>query len=176
MTMVMGSQMRQTGMVLLISLVFLLLLSLLGLSSMQGAISQQKAASSLWQRVQSFQTAESGLRLGEAAVRRGGHALPICHSVIACAPPDEAFSLVGAGPDPVSGVTWVAFKSGVYGVQSLGEGMGQAHLPPHAPATLFRVTAVGLDGQSRTVLETVYARVEEGGGERFRRVLWRQLQ
>nr|WP_306494863.1 PilX N-terminal domain-containing pilus assembly protein [Pseudomonas sp. W4I3] len=174
--MVMGSQMRQTGMVLLISLVFLLLLSLLGLSSMQGAISQQKAASSLWQRVQSFQTAESGLRLGEAAVRRGGHALPVCHSFISCAPPNEAFSLVGAGPNPVSGVTWVAFKSGVYGVQSLGVGVGQAHLPPHAPAALFRVTAVGLDGQSRTVLETVYARVEEGGGNRFRRVLWRQLQ
>ncbi|WP_256657640.1 PilX N-terminal domain-containing pilus assembly protein [Pseudomonas sp. R5-89-07] len=176
MTLVMGNPMRQAGMVLLISLVFLLMLSLLGLSSMQGAISQQKAASSLWQRIQSFQTAESGLRLGEAAVRRGGHTLPVCHSVNRCAPPDEAFSLVGAGPHPVSGVTWVAFKGGVYGVQSLGEGTGQAHLPAYAPAALFRVTAVGLGGHSRTVLETVYARVEEGGGERFRRVLWRQLQ
>ncbi|MGL4274975.1 MAG: pilus assembly protein PilX, partial [Pseudomonas paracarnis] len=28
----------------------------------------------------------------------------------------------------------------------------------------------------RTVLETVYARVEEGGRVKFRRVLWRQLQ
>ena len=32
---------RQAGMVLLISLVFLLLLSLIGLSSMQGAVIQQ---------------------------------------------------------------------------------------------------------------------------------------
>ncbi len=176
MTMIGRGQVRQAGMVLLISLVFLLVLSLLGLSSMQGATSQQKVASSLWQRNQSFQAAESGLRLGESAVRREGHALPVCHSLISCAPPDDAFSLVGAGPNPVSAVTWVAFKDGVYGVQSLGIGTGQAHLPPHTPATLFRVTAVGLGGQSRTVLETVYARVEEGGGERFRRVLWRQLQ
>lgn len=169
-------QVRQAGTVLLISLVFLLLLSLVGLSSMQGAISQQKVATSLWQRNQSFQTAESGLRLGESAVRRGGLALPLCNSIISCAPPADAFSVVGAGPNPVSTVKWVAFKDGVYGVQSLGLGMGQAHLPPHTPAALFRVTAVGLGGQSRTVFETVYARVEEANGARFRRVLWRQLQ
>ena len=171
-----GSPVRQAGMVLLISLVFLLLLSLVGLSSMQAAISQQKVAGSLWQRNQSFQTAESGLRLGESAVRRGGPALPPCHSIIHCAPPAEAFSVVGPGPNPVSAVNWVAFKDGVYGIQSLGVGMGQAHLPPLIPAALFRVTAVGLGGQSRTVLETVYARVGEGDGARFRRVLWRQLQ
>ncbi|AZE87506.1 pilus assembly PilX family protein [Pseudomonas orientalis] len=176
MVMVKRSDVRQAGMVLLVSLVFLLLLSLVGLSSMQGAISQQKVASSLWQRNQSFQTAESGLRLGELAVRRVGLALPLCHSIISCAPPTDAFSVVGPGPNPVSAVNWVAFKDGVYGVQSLGVGKGQAHLPPHAPAALFRVTAVGLGGQSRAVLETVYARVEEGNGARFRRVLWRQLQ
>ncbi|AZF46035.1 MULTISPECIES: PilX N-terminal domain-containing pilus assembly protein [unclassified Pseudomonas] len=176
MTMMRCSQVRQAGMVLLISLVFLLLLSLVGLSSMQGALAQQKAANSLWQRNQSFQTAESGLRLGESAVRRGGQVMPVCQSIISCAPPDEASSVVGAGHNPVSAVTWVAFKDGVYGVQSLGVGSGQAHLPPYAPAALFRVTAVGLGGRSRTVLEAVYARVEEGDGERFRRVLWRQLQ
>ena len=47
MIMIGRSPVRQAGMVLLISLVFLLLLSLVGLSSMQGAISQQKVASSL---------------------------------------------------------------------------------------------------------------------------------
>lgn len=102
--------------------------------------------------------------------------MPVCHSIIACAPPEESFSLVGAGTNPVSAVTWVAFKGGFYGVQSLGDGAELAHLPPLSPAALFRVTAVGLAGQSRTVLETVYARVEEGGSVRFRRVLWRQLQ
>ncbi len=52
---------RQAGMVLLISLVFLLLLSLIALSSMQGAVSQQKVVGSVWHRNQSLQSAESGL-------------------------------------------------------------------------------------------------------------------
>lgn len=163
-------------MVLLISLVFLLLLSLVGLSSMQGAIAQQKITGSLWHRNQSFQSAESGLRLGEASVRRGFAALPLCQSIVACAPPGEAFSVMGAGMNPVSGVSWAALKGGLYGVQSLGLALGVAHLPAHTSAALYRVTAVGLSGQSRTVLESVYARVEEEGGPRFRRVAWRQLQ
>ena len=171
-----GIHVRQTGMVLLISLVFLLVLSQVGLSSIQAAVSQQKVASSLWHRNQSFQAAESGLRLGESAVQKVGHAMPVCHSITRCAPPAEAFSLTAAGTNPASAVTWFALKDGFYGIQSLGEGEGLAHLPPRSPASLFRVTSVGLAGQSRTVLETVYARVEEGGRVRFRRVLWRQLQ
>jgi type IV pilus assembly protein PilX len=163
-------------MVLLISLVFLLLLSLVGLSSMQGAISQQKVAGSLWHRNQSFQSGESGLRLGESAVKRDGSGLPECHSMTTCAPPEEAFSLIGAGTNPVSAVTWVALNGGFYGIQSIGSGLGLAHLPPQTSAQLFRVTAVGLGGQSRTVLESVYARVEEGGRVWFQRILWRQLQ
>ena len=167
---------RQTGMVLLISLVFVLLLSLIGLASMQGAVSQQKAAASLGYRNQALQSAESGLRLGESVVQRVPAALPVCRSVVTCAPPGEAFSLSGAGVNPVSGVTWVALKGGFYGVQSLGPAVGLAHLPPQVSAAAYRVTAVGLSGQSRTVLESVYARVDEEGGSRFRRVAWRQLQ
>jgi len=167
---------RQAGMVLLISLVFLLLLSLMGLASMQGAVSQQKAAASLWHRNQSLQSAESGLRLGESAVQRVSAALPVCRSVVTCAPPGEAFSLSGAGANPISGVTWVALKDGFYGIQSLGPAVGLAHLPPRVSAGVYRVTAVGLSGQSRTVLESVYARVDGEGSSRFRRVAWRQLQ
>ncbi|WP_460149370.1 pilus assembly PilX family protein [Pseudomonas sp. S3_E10] len=174
--MMVGISSRQTGMVLLTSLVLLLLLSLIGLSSMQGAVTQQKIAGSLWHRNQSFQSAESGLRLGERAVQQMGAVMPLCRSIIHCAPPGEAFSVLGAGAHPVSAVSWVALKAGLYGVQSLGVGTGLAHLPPHSSAALFRVTAVGISGQSRTVLETVYARVEEQGCSRFQRVAWRQLQ
>ena len=171
-----GFYLRQTGMVLVISLVFLLVLSLLGLASMQGAVSQQKIAGGIWHRNQSFQNAESGLRLGELIVQRTGSVLPLCQSISACAPPQEAFSVVGAGANPVSAVNWAALKGGLYGVQSLGQGEGVVGLPAQTPAALFRVTAVGLSGQSRTVLETVYAQVNEAQGPRFRRVLWRQLQ
>lgn len=171
-----GIRLQQNGMVLLISLVFLLLLSQIGLSSIQGAVTQQKVASSLWQRNQSFQSAESGLRQGESVVQRGGPGMPVCHSVMTCAPPNEAFSLTGAGTNPVSAITWLALRGGLYGVQSLGEGAGLAHLPLDTRAALFRITAVGLARQSRTVLEAVYARVEEGGSVKFRRISWRQLQ
>jgi len=171
-----GMSSRQRGMVLLISLVFLLLLSLIGLSSMQGAVAQQKISASLWHRNQSLQTAESGLRLGEQGVRQKGAALPQCQSIVACGPPDDAYSVVGAGASPVSSVNWVSIKGGFYGIQSLGHGMGLPHLPPQTLAALYRVTAVGISGQSRTVLETVYVRVEEESGSRFRRVSWRQLQ
>ncbi|MBX7275039.1 pilus assembly protein PilX [Pseudomonas sp. ERGC3:05] len=171
-----GFYRRQTGMVLMISLVFLLVLSLIGLASMQGAMSQQKIASGVWHRNQSFQSAESGLRLGESVVRHAGAMLPLCQSISRCAPPQESFSVVGAGENPVSAVSWVALKGGVYGIQSLGAGAGLVGLPHETVAALYRVTAVGLSGQSRTVLETVYAQVNQGGGPGFRRVLWRQLQ
>lgn len=170
-----GFHSRQAGMVLLISLVFLLLLSLIGLSSIQGAVSQQKMAGSAWHRNQSFQSAESGLRVGESIVQRAGSVLPACHSITTCAPPSESGSIVGAGVDPVSSVSWVAMKGGLYGIQSIGSGVGLAHLPPETPAALFRVTAVGFSGQARTVLESVFARVDEGANPHFRRVLWRQL-
>ncbi len=165
----------QAGMVLLISLVFLLLLSLIGLASMQGAVSQQKIASSVWHRTQSLQSAESGLRLGEATVRRAGAAWPVCASIITCAPPLESSSVTGPGTHPVSAVNWVAMSGGLYAVQALGPAMGLVHLPAQTPAMVYRVTAVGLSGQSRTVLEAVYARVDEGERSRFRRVMWRQL-
>ncbi|GAA0404369.1 PilX N-terminal domain-containing pilus assembly protein [Pseudomonas veronii subsp. inensis] len=167
---------RQTGMVLLISLVFLLLLSLIGLVSIQEAVTQQKIAGSLWHRNQSFQQAESGLRLGESRIQREPAAVPVCRSIVTCAPPAEAFSVVTAGMNPGSAVSWVALKDGLYGIQSLGQGMGLAHLPAQTPAAVFRVTAVGVSGQSRAVLESVYARVEEEGRSRFLRVAWRQLQ
>lgn len=167
-----GIDWRQKGMVLLISLVFLLALSLIGLASMQGAVSQQKIAGSVWHRNQSFQSAESGLGLGESVVRKMGSALPLCQSIKTCAPPQEAYSVAGGGVNPVSAITWVAVKGGLYGVQSLG----RADWPVEKPAALFRVTSVGITGQSRTVLETVYAQMGEAGGVRFRRVLWRQLQ
>lgn len=169
---------RQRGMVLLISLVVLLLLTVLGLSSMQGATSQEQLAGSLWHRNQSFQAAESGLRRGESAVQVHGFGLPSCQSWITCAPPNEAYVISRPGVDPVSAVTWVGMQAGFYGIQNLGVGSGLAHLPPDTPATLYRVTAVGISGQSRTVLESVYARVapDAEADERFRRILWRQLQ
>ncbi len=54
---------RQCGVVLIVSLVFLLLLSLLAVSSMQNATLQEKMAGSQKLRSESFQNAESLLRI-----------------------------------------------------------------------------------------------------------------
>lgn len=166
----------EAGMVLLISLTFLLLLTLIGLSAMQMATSQEKITGSILQRNQSFQSAESGLRMGESAVQATNFNLPPCHSIVVCAPPGESISVNGPGVNPISTITWVAMKGGLYGIQNLGLGVGPAHLPADTSATLYRVTSVGISGHSRSVLESVYARVGEAPGERFRRILWRQLQ
>uniref|UniRef100_UPI001F1227AD pilus assembly PilX family protein n=1 Tax=Pseudomonas viridiflava TaxID=33069 RepID=UPI001F1227AD len=69
---------RQGGMVLLVSLVFLLLLTLLGISSMQTATLQEKMAGSVVVRNQSFQLAESALRLGESAIKAGAVLPAVC--------------------------------------------------------------------------------------------------
>lgn len=168
-------RLRQAGMVLLISLVVLLLLSLIGLSSMQGAVSQQKVTASLWHRNQSLQSAEwlAAWGVGGAAVICDAAAVPVdCH-------------LCTAGRRLFGGWGWGGPCVGHYldctGRRSIrrsspGGAVGLAHLPPQTVADVYRVTAVGLSGQLRTVLESVYAHVEEEGGSRFRRVAWRQLQ
>jgi len=90
-------------MVLLISLVFLLLLSLIALSSMQGAVSQQKVVGSVWHRNQSLQSAESGLRAGGGGRAAGRRRMACVRVIITCAPPRESSSVIAPGTDPVRG-------------------------------------------------------------------------
>ncbi len=146
---------RQQGMALLVSLVFLLLLTLIGVSSLRNATLQEKMAASLSLRNQSFQAAESALRVGEGAVQQGHYTLPACAR---CPPPAESSGVTAAGANSHSGVTWVATDQGFYGVQNLGATLDAVNLPPHTAATLYRVTAVGVAGHSRTVLESIYAK------------------
>jgi type IV pilus assembly protein PilW len=75
---------------LLVSLVFLLLLTLIGLSSMQSANLQEKMAGSVSVRNQSFQTAEAALRIGESAVQLDSYSLAVCSNTTQCAPPAES--------------------------------------------------------------------------------------
>ncbi|MBI6577899.1 pilus assembly PilX family protein [Pseudomonas viridiflava] len=151
---------HQGGMVLLVSLVFLLLLTLLGISSMQNATLQEKMAGSVVVRNQSFQLAESALRLGESAIKAGA-VLPAVCSGAACAPPAESTTVTSAGVG-ASGVTWTAAAGGgFYAVQNLGNTLTPIKWPSNCSstvATLYRVTAVAIqNGTSRTVLESIYA-------------------
>ncbi|WP_223515552.1 PilX N-terminal domain-containing pilus assembly protein [Pseudomonas sp. GL-B-19] len=145
----------QRGMALLVSLVFLLLLTLIGLSSMQNATLQEKMAGSVSLRNQSFQGAEAALRVGESAVQLDTYSLPVCSQ---CAPPAEATTLTTAGRNASSGVTWIASGSGFYGVQNIGTTLTAVNVPSNTSATLYRVTAVGIAGNSRSVVESIYAK------------------
>lgn len=164
----------QQGMALLMSLVFVLLLSLIGVSSMQSATLQEKMAGSIMQRNQSFQRAEAALRVGERSIQ--GEAR--CGGSADCSIP---VSPAGSGAG-----------EGSYGVEVIGVARDAVNLPAGTPATLYRVTAVGISGHSRTVLESIYAafsgkmldsqaddpartRIEsiDGSGHR---IMWRQIQ
>lgn len=153
-------QQRQTqrGMVLLVSLVFLLLLTLIGLSSMQSANLQEKMAGSVSLRNQSFQAAEAALRVGESAVQLESYSLAVCSGTSQCLPPAESSSVSSAGFNSTSGVTWIAAGNGFYGVQNIGTTLTAVNVPSNTSATLYRVTAVGIAGNSRSVVESVYAK------------------
>lgn len=148
----------QRGMVLLVSLVFLLLLTLIGLSSMQSANLQEKMAGSVSLRNQSFQAAEAALRVGESAVQLDSYSLAVCSGTTQCLPPAESSSVSSAGFNSTSGVTWIAAGNGFYGVQNIGTTLTAVNVPSNTSATLYRVTAVGIAGNSRSVVESVYAK------------------
>lgn len=152
----------QRGMVLLVSLVFLLLLTLLGISSMQNATLQEKMASSVMARNTTFQVAEGALRLGESAVQLSTFVLAACTTVAFCAPPPESVTVTTAGLNSASNVTWTAAGSGFYGIQNLGTTASPISRPATCSSTstvtLYRVTAFAIQGASRTVVESIYAK------------------
>jgi type IV pilus assembly protein PilX len=143
-----GHRHGQRGMALLVSLVFLLLLTLIGLSSMQSATLQEKMTSSVMQRNQSFQLAEAALRVGESAVQVETYSLPVCTTTAQCAPPAESAT-----------VTAVAAAGGFYGVQNIGTTLTAVNVPINTSATLYRITAVAVVGNNqRSVVESIYAK------------------
>ena len=56
---------KQQGAVLAVSLIMLLVMTLLGISSLQGTTIEEKMAGNLMDRIRSFEAAESALREGE---------------------------------------------------------------------------------------------------------------
>jgi type IV pilus assembly protein PilX len=155
---------RQSGMALIVSLVFLLLLTLLGVSAMQTASLQEKMAGSVSLRNQSFQAAEAVLRLGESSIQTSTFALAACGTP--CLPPPESGKVKAAGvysgAGQSSGLAWLAAGTGFYLIQNLGTKGAPVTTPASCQAatsfTLYRVTAVASQGTSTTVLESIYAK------------------
>ncbi len=61
----------QQGMALVLSLIFLAIVTILSLSSMQGAMTQDRMASSQRDHSIAFQAAEAALREGETRLQNG---------------------------------------------------------------------------------------------------------
>lgn len=64
-------KLKQQGAVLIVSLIMLLLLTVIGVSSMRGVTMQERMAGNLKEQYRSFQAAESALRLAEQEVKNG---------------------------------------------------------------------------------------------------------
>ena len=148
----------QRGMALFVSLIFLLLLSIVGLAGMQNALLQEKMAGNVKLKNESFQFAESGLRAGESYIANplNEASLTACAACIGneCNVPD--FSAPAEG----SGVCNVWRKDGValYRIQKLGESTAAMNIETGESVTLYRVVAVASKGTVTTALESIYAK------------------
>jgi type IV pilus assembly protein PilX len=156
---------KQRGMTLVVCLVFLLLLTLIGISSMQNATLQEKMAGSVVLRNGSFQMAEAMLRIGENTVKLPAYTLTFCSTAATCAPPSNAATIGTAGYTAANGVVWVKSGDGYYAIQRIGTTNNPAVIASGLPINttqkyyeLYRITGVGIQGTSRTVLESIYAK------------------
>lgn len=156
----------QRGSALIIALVFLLIMTLIGVSAMQGTTQQEGMAGNARQRNLAFQAAEAAVRFGEQSLEVSG--------------PDAVTLLVSPNTDPDPGTFWMDYDwsgSPLYNgdLGQLSELPRYVIEPPIAmtivddtsaalgpirtvPVTLYRVTARGVGGTADAVviLQTVY--------------------
>lgn len=115
----------QRGMALLASLVFMLLLSLSGLSSMVSATRQEKLAAGIQHANQSFQAAEAALRSGESWLQNEWGTVLACSSPASCNPPVEARTQARPVTDLISGCDGSALWVGCMAFRVLGQALRQ---------------------------------------------------
>jgi type IV pilus assembly protein PilX len=152
----MTSHMQQ-GMALFVSLVFLLLLTIVGVAAMQNATLQEKMAGNTKLKNESFQYAEAGLREGEALVRNNT-TIDACVATPEAQGPDisaQVQAATGEGCD-----VWLASDDGNshFQIQKLTTSGAARGVPTGTSVTLFRVTAVATVGNSTSAVESIYAK------------------
>ncbi|MEH6565629.1 MAG: PilX N-terminal domain-containing pilus assembly protein [Halopseudomonas sp.] len=154
----------QRGAALMVSLVFLLLMSLAALAGVRSATSQERMVANLQQRNQSFQAAEAGVRWVERQIRR--NAIPLPANLCQHAP------CGGAVPAPDAqayAASWQALPSAArkslqldgaqlwYRLERVGKSAIPVRVGLSSPSTLYRLSVLSLSGNSRTILEATYA-------------------
>ncbi|MBL4609818.1 MAG: pilus assembly protein PilX [Pseudomonas sp.] len=160
---------QQQGTALLVSLVFLLLLTLVSVSAIRSSTSQERMVANLKLKDDSLEAAESALRLIEhrlAEAAENNKPMPTPCTGAACNLPDRAFDVDATG---APGAGWVQIPTSAqtnhmqvwYRITSLGQSLAPANTasadPPHEGAgNLYRIVVVSFSGATRTVLESVY--------------------
>lgn len=151
---------KQSGMALFVSLIFLLLLTIIGVAAMQGAGMQEKMAGNTRLKNQSFQLAEAALREGEGVVVNGNLSCDACVGND-CRGPDTA-TITPSSESSATCDAWfnASGNNASYYIQLLGTSSRVASRvnASEGSATLYRITAVSDVGNARTVLESVYAK------------------
>lgn len=125
----------QTGSALIISLVFLLLLSVVGIASIQNSTLEERMAGNAADKGDAFQVAEATLRLGENFLAVAATAdLPTLTNVSVVPTTDDYPTAAGWKPVTVSG------RQNYYRIQRLDQIPGDQSTPTKY---MYRITAIG---------------------------------
>lgn len=129
---------KQDGSALIICMIFLLLLTILGVSSMQSATMQEKMVGNAVEENRAFQAAEGALRAGEANVQASSASID--NESVATLPN------VGEAPSGWQTIE-IDGRNAYYHQQKIGYAN-----------SVFRITAIGygIDGNARVVLQSTY--------------------
>ena len=150
---------NQKGVALFVSLIFLLLLTVVGMASMKSASLQEKMAGNSRFKNISFQLAEAALREAEQYVGNADNSstLAACAQCGGgdCTPPDHTTAAVA--PGTCDNWTSTTDGTGLYHIQKLGNSSAAMNIEPGQSVTLYRITAVSTAGNSTTALESIYA-------------------
>lgn len=153
---------RERGSALVVSLIFLLLLTLTGVASIKSSGSQERMAANIKFKNDSFQAAETGLRIAESILVGGGiNSYATVCSGADCNIEDQAFDIEHLSA-PGSG--WVQIPASAdtnnmalwYRITNLGTTLAPANTASPGPSTLYRIVVVSYRGTTRTVLESIY--------------------
>jgi type IV pilus assembly protein PilX len=155
--------MQQKGMALILSLIFLTVVSMLAMAAMRGGLLQEKMAGNYRESLQAFQAAEAALRGAERYIE-GGTAGPFNNS-------SGLYELVDSAVDPLASTTsWRSHNTGGQGqspgyfIERLpytqGASESLAADEPQSERRLYRITArgYGLSNESVVLLQSTYSR------------------
>lgn len=151
---------QQAGVALFVSLIFLLLLTIVGVAAMKSATLQERMSGNVRLKNESFQMAEAGLREGESFIAADANeaVLAACAQCVNadCQPPDLESAVAGPGACGV----WreAAIGGTLFQIQKLGTSSAAINVDLGESVTLYRVTSVATAGDTTTAVESIYAR------------------